>query len=427
MPYRHLTDTIFEDRIGPGGLAQADFAPLLEAALAALKDLRSDLDGGNLPALSVAGQSDDLAALTRKADDLRGRCARLLVIGTGGSSLGAQAATALGADAGAIEFLANLDPRRVAQLAQSEDLSRAGLLIVSKSGATAEVQAQALILVPALIEAVGAEAARRQVCAIIEPRDSPLRRLADHWGLDVLDHDPGIGGRFSVLSLVGVLPLLFIGADARALREGAGAVLQGALGETSGPPPPAAGAALMVGLNRTRAVGTSVLMPYDGRLAPFARWYRQLWAESLGKGGQGMTPVAALGPLDQHSQLQLWLAGPADKVFSLILVGDAAAEPRIDLGAAGDALSSDLGYLGGKTMGDVVAAMARATADTLVGKGRPVRQFMLDRLDEYALGGLFMHFMLETILAGRLLGVDPFGQPAVEEGKELARRYLRES
>lgn len=427
MPYRQITDTIFADSIGPGGLERPDFAPLRKAALADAEDLRREVAAGEHPCLSIVRETADLASLSDRADALRRHCGRLLVIGTGGSSLGAQAAVVLGrADAG-LEFLDGLDARRHAELINAPDFSRTGLLIVSKSGATPEVMAQALVLLPALREAVGQNALRQRVCLIVEAGDNPLRRLGAHWGLDVLDHDPEIGGRFSVLSLVGMLPALLAGVDARALREGADTILENFLNASSELSPPAEGAALMAALNASCGVSTSVLMPYDDRLSAFAQWYRQLWAESLGKDGRGMTPVAARGPRDQHSQLQLWLDGPADKVFSLILCESAEPGPRIDLEAIGEAALDDVAYLGGKTIGDVSAAMGRATADTLARRGRPVRVFALGTLDARTLGALFMHFMLETILAGRLMGVDPFGQPAVEDGKDLARRYLRES
>lgn len=430
MPYKQITDTIFADGIGPGGLERPDFAPLREAAVMAAAELRQEIAAGKHPCLSIAHETADLASLTNRAEALRRHCGRLVVIGIGGSSLGAKAAVALGRADTRLEFLDGLDARRHAELMDSGDFAQMGLLIVSKSGATPEVMAQALVLLPALREAVGQDALRRQVCLIVEPGDSPLRRLGAHWGLDVLDHDPAVGGRYSVLSLVGMLPALFAGVDARAIRDGADTVLNDFLRASSELSPPAEGAALMAALNASCGVSTSVLMPYDDRLSAFAEWYRQLWAESLGKDGRGMTPAAARGPRDQHSQLQLWLDGPADKVFSLILNESAEPGPRIDLramGAGSAAGLDDVAYLDGKTIGDVNAAMGRATADALARRGRPVRVFALGTLDARTLGALFMHFMLETILAGRLMGVDPFGQPAVEEGKDLARRYLRES
>jgi glucose-6-phosphate isomerase len=164
-----------------------------------------------------------------------------------------------------------------------------------------------------------------------------------------------------------------------------------------------------------------VMMAYADRLEKFVKWYVQLWAESLGKDGKGTTPVGALGPVDQHSQLQLFIAGPRDKLFTIITTGMAGKGPRIDGALA--KLAGEDGF-SGKTIGDLVAAQGRATIETLAKNGCPVRTFHVETLDAFALGELLMHFMLETIIAAHLLGVDPYDQPAVEEGKILAKRYL---
>ena len=155
----------------------------------------------------------------------------------------------------------------------------------------------------------------------------------------------------------------------------------------------------------------------------FGGWWRQLWAESLGKDGKGSTPVSVLGPVDQHSQLQLFRDGPGNALFTLVSVdtkGKGPAVPRARAKKLG------LDYLAGKRLGDLVDAESRATAQTLSKNGRPVRQIHLAKVDEFEMGALMMHFMLETILMGRLMGVNAFDQPGVEEGKILARQYLKE-
>ena len=162
-------------------------------------------------------------------------------------------------------------------------------------------------------------------------------------------------------------------------------------------------------------------MAYADRLERFTHWYVQLWAESLGKNGKGNTPLAALGPVDQHSQVQLFIGGPRDKLFTVVTVAGAGSGPRIDGELA--KLAGEPSF-GGKTIGDLVAAEGRATAETLVRNGCPVRTLHLAKLDEAGLGELLMHFMLETIIAAHLLGVDAFDQPAVEEGKVLTKKYL---
>ncbi len=165
----------------------------------------------------------------------------------------------------------------------------------------------------------------------------------------------------------------------------------------------------------------TVLWCYADALKTFGPWWRQLWAESLGKDGKGSTPVSALGPVDQHSQLQLFLDGPGGALFTILSTDTKNTGPKISRERAAPL---GLDYLGDKTLGDLVAVEARATAETLHKRGRPVRQIHIPQINEHGIGALFMHFMLETIIMGRLMRVDPFDQPAVEEGKVLARRYL---
>jgi glucose-6-phosphate isomerase len=218
------------------------------------------------------------------------------------------------------------------------------------------------------------------------------------------------------------LPAAALGLDITAIRAGAASALAPLLaGQSPADVPAAVGAALSVALAESRGKSISVMLAYADRLEKFVKWYVQLWAESLGKDGKGTTPVGALGPVDQHSQLQLFIAGPRDKLFTVVTTGMAGKGPRID----GDlARLAGEGEFGGKTIGDLVAAQGRATTETLAKNGCPVRTIHIERLDEFALGELLMHFMLETIIAAHLIGVDPYDQPAVEEGKILAKRYL---
>src|SRR6185437_6125060 len=223
-----------------------------------------------------------------------------------------------------------------------------------------------------------------------------------------MDHDPGVGGRYSVLTNVGLLPAAVCGLDISGIRAGAAAALAPILaGKPPAEVPAAVGAALAVAAQKPIAV----MMAYSDRLERFTRWYVQLWAESLGKDGKGTTPIAALGPVDQHSQVQLYIAGPRDKLFTVVTVDAAGRGPRIAADLAKLCGEPDFA---GKTIGDLAAAEARATAETLAKNGCPVRTFAVDTLDEAALGELMMHFMLETIIAAHLMGIDAFDQPAVE-------------
>ena len=407
-------DSCFADAVGPGGIPRAALEKMLPETARALDRLRRARASGAPRFLAYADARDDLAALERLARDWRGRYRRLVVLGTGGASLGGQALAATGPESERLLVLDNGDGDRLDRLLRAPELDSTGFLVVSKSGATAETLAQALLVLgvakPASVAAV-----------ITQPGESPLRRLAARFGLPVLDHDPALGGRFSALSLVGLLPAMFAGADGRAARDGAQAVLTAAL-QAASPErsAPAVGAALAVAAMRAWPAASMVLMPYGPDLYPFGLWYRQLWAESLGKDGHGSMPILAPGPVDQHSQLQLFLDGPGGCLFTVLKAPDPVPR-RVDAGLA-EAIGA--GYLGGHSIGALIAAQARATATMLAEAGRPVRRLGVPAADARAVGALMMHFMLETVVAAHLLGVDPFDQPAVERGKELARRDL---
>ena len=217
---------------------------------------------------------------------------------------------------------------------------------------------------------------------------------------------------------------MYLGLDAKAVRDGAKAVLDAALAtEDARHSAPALGAAIAIGMQRYRGANINVFMPYSDQLVQFSRWYAQLWAESLGKGGLGLTPLRATGPVDQHSLLQLFLDGPNDKLFTVLSCRPDLDGPVIRRNGLAIAATD---YLEGRTIAEVVNASYRATAETLIKRRRPTRLFTIKALDERTLGALFMHFMLETVLAADLLGVNPFDQPAVDDGKLLARGYLEQ-
>jgi glucose-6-phosphate isomerase len=405
-----------------GGTPKPDaYEAALEEASAALIALLDTPDP--LELFTILDRKDDLDEAESLATRFRASAREIFVFGIGGSSLGGEALAQLVPRADTrvprVRFFGNLDPDTFAQTLGATDLKKTRFVAISKSGGTAETLMQTLTV---------ADAARggglnlaEHFAVVTENKSSALRKFAEGIGCPILDHPLGIGGRYSVLSIVGMFPALLMGLDARAVRAGAKSVLENAKVDPKSETSPAGGAALHLALLRGKQIRESVLWSYADRLGTFGAWWRQLWAESLGKGGQGTTPVAAVGPVDQHSQLQLFLDGPGGAFFTMIALETAGSGPRV---RREDAETLGLSYLGGKTLGDLVAAEARATAETLAKAGRPVRRIFLRKLDEHAFGALFMHFMLEAVLMGRLTGVDPFDQPAVEEGKIFARKYL---
>jgi len=379
-----------------------------------------------LPHFLLPQKTDDLAAMQEVAARLGEGAQTIVILGTGGSSLGAQvlaqitgALTIAGGQTGPhLIFADNLDADSY-QLVLGQELASMRFLAVSKSGNTAETPMQFGGAVAALQKA-GLDPARH-IAALTGTSDNALRRLAMHYGMALLPHEDDIGGRFSVLSNVGLLPAIWAGCDVQAIRDGAGAEIEALLSQAPEDNVAARGAAIQwAHMQAGRMI--SVIMPYADRLDRLAFWYRQLWAESLGKNGLGSLPSNALGPVDQHSQMQLYLGGPDDKFYTLL------TQPTRDRGTGVPDEFASLpatANLTGRTMGDLVSAEALASYDTLAAAKRPVRLFELSAINELELGGLLMHYMLETILAADGMAIDAFDQPEVEAGKLRARDYMQ--
>lgn len=438
VPYSHSIAGCLDGAIGKHGLSQDELTLWIERLAPALDALQGDYRERRLPLLRIAEDEADIVAAEAALAKLSVGAHAVIFFGTGGSSLGGQTLAQLGgwnipglADEAQrnrprTRFYDNLDPVTLESALGSFELAGARFVVTSKSGGTPETLAQALAALSA-VRAAGLEA---RIPALflgitelrVAGKANGLRDLFEGLGIPVLEHNPGIGGRFSVLTNVGLLPALARGLDVRAVRAGARSVVDAMMGAASPLAfPPAVGAAVAVALARERGIRTHVMMPYTDRLGRFSHWFVQLWAESLGKDGQGTAPIACVGPLDQHSQLQLFMDGPREHLITIVRLPSAGVGPKLPADLAAKA---GVGFLGGKTVGDLVTAQSHAVPEALGRAGRPVRTFELDRLDEASLGALMMHCMLETILAARLMGVDPFDQPAVELAKVITRERV---
>lgn len=393
------------------------------AASSAHRAFVSLFQSGQLPALEVAADTKELEAFREIAKKIQNQYETVVILGTGGSSLGGKTLCQLKHPGLGIPsskphliFMDNIDPHSFEILFSNLDWTKTLFISISKSGSTAETLAQTCMVIEKLKIVVGDENISQHLMIITEEKDSPLERIAKKYQTSFLPHHKKIGGRFSALSVTGALPALIAGVDMKRVRKGADSVLQEAL--TSHQAAPFVGAGQIFDLFQTQGISLCVLMPYLDRLDFFGAWFRQLWAESLGKDGKGLTPVRALGTVDQHSQTQLYLDGPKDKVFTFIT---ADLEKT---GARFQTSDPDLQYLNNRTAGDLMVAEQKATMDTLMEKNCPVRQLRIQELSEETLGALMMHFMIETIAMATLLEVDAFDQPAVERGKVLTREYL---
>ncbi len=319
--------------------------------------------------------------------------------------------------------LDNIDPTTIGPIFERLDFSHTLFNVVSKSGTTAETMAQFLIVRDRLARELG-EGYRDRLVFTTDPEKGVLRDLSRREGIEALPIPPNVGGRFSVLSAVGLLPAALVGIDIDALLEGARAMDERCRTADLTHNPAGIFATLQYLADTEAAAPIHVMMAYSDRLYGVADWFRQLWAESLGKrhdlsGAEvfrGPTPVQALGATDQHSQAQLYMEGPFDKTITFLRVGQQALDVEIpnvypDIEA--------LGYLGGHTLGELLEAERSATAQALAREGRMNMTIELPTVDAHTVGQLFMLLQIATVYAGALYDVDPLDQPGVELGKQL--------
>ncbi|MFB6074672.1 MAG: glucose-6-phosphate isomerase [Haloarculaceae archaeon] len=338
----------------------------------------------------------------------------VLTVGIGGSALGARTITAALCPDRRHAVLDNVDPDHLRRTLADLPLADTAINVVSRSGTTAETLANFLV-VRAAFEEAGVDWTERTVVTTGEK--GPLRDLADRHDLPTLRVPEGVPGRFSALSSVGLVPAAIFDCDLAGLLAGAGDVADGLAPSLFDSPAYAYGAIAYALEERGAAI--DAFMPYDERLEPYAEWFAQLWAESLGKGGRGQTPARAMGATDQHSQLQLYRAGPRDKFVTLLRPGEREARPVPDADA--EALS----YLGGADLGELLDAEFAATEASLAAAGRPSVRVEVDALDARGLGELLYGMEAACVLVGELADVETFNQPAVEWGKRAARALLR--
>jgi glucose-6-phosphate isomerase len=423
--------------VQPGGIPEklwSDSAALFSGAHAGVEKLRSS---GAVGFIDLPSDERLIGQVTDFAAKAQGRFGDVAILGIGGSALGPIALRTALRPSGwnlldnkarggfpRLHVLDNVDPVTIAALLDRLDLDRTLFIVTSKSGGTAETMAQFLI-VEAKLQSKKISIPTHMVF-VTDPKEGALRPLAGTLGVTALDIPPNVGGRFSVLTPVGTLPAALIGIDIRALLAGAGKMAE-RCAERDLSRNPAGVYALLQWLGDTKLGKViHVLMPYSDPLRDFAGWLVQLWAESLGKHRQdgssvGGTPLAALGATDQHSQVQLFMAGPANKTLTFFAVEDHGTDVKIP---SAHADVTELSYLGGHSLAELISIEQRATAGALAKRGRPNMTIHIDRVDEGTVGELMMFFEIATAYAGQLYGVDAFNQPGVELGKQFAYALL---
>jgi glucose-6-phosphate isomerase len=378
----------------------------------------------------------EISKMLELARELANEIDTLVVLGIGGSALGARALyQALrppfhdhrpgNPERGVRLVIADsIDPHTFSAILDEVDPHRTVFTVISKSGETAETMAQFLIVRERLLKVLGAVDYSRHVVMITDADAGALRQIVNDEGFRSLPIPPGIPGRYSVLSAVGLLPAAVAGIDVNELLAGAAAMDERCGAESLLENPAALHAAVHYLAHVERQKHVNVLMPYCDKLRGLADWFVQLWAESLGKASDveghpvhaGQTPLAAIGSGDQHSRLQLFAEGPNDKIITFVRVEDHGDRLEIPQGY-GDLDS--VGYLGGRGLGDLLNLEQRATEVSLAVQGRLTTTVHVPVVNGFTLGQLIYLFEVQAVYAGGLYRVDPFNQPGVEASKRL--------
>ena len=321
----------------------------------------------------------------------------------------------------------NVDPERMEALLDVIDVEKTMFNVITKSGSTSETMTQYLIINNILTKKLGAKA-KEHIIATTSKSTGNLIKIATKENYKTFYIPDGVGGRFSELCPVGLLPAAVVGIDIKGMLAGAKYMMEQCDSDNVKKNPALMAAALQdLAMQRGKNIG--VMMPYADGLKFIADWYAQLWAESLGKNKKldgsdcnvGQTPVKSLGVTDQHSQVQLYAEGPFDKVITFIGVDDYRTTVKIPEGCEE---YPNVNFLCGHTMNELIQAERKATEYAVTKAGKLNYTIMLPELNEFTLGQLLMYFMLQTAYAGALLGIDTFNQPGVEEGKNATYALL---
>ena len=394
----------------------------LQAHAATLRSARRDLyDTAEGEFLRLPHDKGLLQQIRRYSRTRPAGVTDVVQLGIGGSSLGARALCAAlvppGSNArrGALRshFPDNVDPEHFGPLLELLDPRRTLVHVVSKSGSTLETLAQL-----AALRSAWGKSARLDHFIVTTQAKSELAKYARKEGIPhVLTFPKHVAGRFSVFTASGLLVPTLCGVNVSRVLAGARTM------ESRCRRDPLAGPAGRLAatqfLHERRGRPIHVEMIYADALLPLGDWFRQIWAESLGKGGKGATPVVARGATDQHSQLQLYVAGPDDKLYTLVLVNKLRAGRRITRRAESPVLH-------GRDLGEILRAEAQGTREALLEANRPLIELHLPRITPEIVGELLLMQQYQTALAGALYGVNPFDQPGVESGKQATLRLLKQ-
>ena len=338
-----------------------------------------------------------------------------VVFGTGGSNLGARALININNKRNNISFFDNIDPIFFEKSFNNIDFNSTGFIVISKSGTTPETLSQFGSIIEVAFNNDKLKTLFSNTLVITEFSNSPLLNIAKKNKCLLLEHDKNIGGRYSVFTNVGLVPAIIAGLDVEEIYKGAFETFKDHQNSDF----------LKIGqifkYQSKLNLNNNVIMTYSDSLYYFGKWYLQLWAESIGKNNKGITAIHSIGTTDQHSQLQLYLEGPRDKFFTFVTTDHKNKGLTINNDIFKD---QNFKYFKDKKMGDLMQAEQMATLETFNINNFKFREINLNLINEKNIGSLMTGCIIETIASCVYFEVDPFNQPAVEQGKKLTKKYL---
>lgn len=397
--------------LGDKGLSAQDFKAEEVKIPGFLKDFQARGQGFPL----IPKIKGPVLAVKDLALKLRGKFEDIVILGIGGSALGITCLR----DAlkgpywnfsgkPRLFVLDNLDT--IPELEKTINLEKTLFIVISKSGTTPETMAQFFYF--------REKVSKEQFVIITDPANGELRAIGQEYHIPMLDIPPNVGGRFSILTPVGLFPAALLGVDIEALLEGAESMASSFHQNEWDFNLPFQFATAQYLLEFKHGISMTVLMPYSSRLSSLADWYGQLLAESIGKEGKGITPLRAVGVTDQHSQLQLWTEGPKDKCIVFLEVEKEASPviPQIQ--------RQPLAYLSGHGFHELQNLEKRGTQQALSEYGRPTLSISVPEVNEFELGQLLMFFEGSIAFLGEYYRINAFDQPGVELSKKLTKQLL---
>jgi glucose-6-phosphate isomerase len=428
-----MADALSEEH----GLTESEFESGLSNYGTIPVRIQKKREEGKIDFMNLPSETQEVEKILEVVGKLRPGFSNLVVIGIGGSSLGARALhlalnhqfyNLLPDDKRAgitrIFFAENIDPDALTALLDILEPEKTLFNVITKSGTTAETVANFMVLCNALKKSLGTRY-REHIIATTDPEKGAMRELARREGFITFPVPEGVGGRFSALSAVGLLPAAFCGIDISEVLAGAREMDAHIISSTPSENPALILALSHYLLHTLKRKSIAVVMPYSDALKGVAQWFAQLWAESLGKKlsiegrlvHTGQTPVWAVGATDQHSQVQLYVEGPNDKLIVFVQVKKFSCEvqiPRIfkDIAA--------FSYLGGTTINRLLEAELRGTELSLTQAHRPNMRIVLPEISAHTIGQLLFLLEVQTAYAGLMYNVNAFDQPGVEAGKIAA-------